>query len=99
MTDSVPTGPGLPDPADAIARDRADLRDARAALTSITGGAAPRTVLAELAQGLAAELAEQFDDLPMWRFTGRVARVGGALGSVLPSRGVQHRLVLARYIS
>ena len=98
-TDPLPTGPAAPDPGDAIARARDDLRDARAALTSITGGAAPRAVLAELAQGLAVELAEQFDDLPMWRFTGRVPRLAGPLGVLLPSRGVQHRLVLARYIS
>ena len=93
------TGPAVPDPGDAIARARRDLRDARAALTTVTGGAAPRAVLAELAHGLAAELAEQFDELPMWRFVGRVSRIGGTLGRIIPARGVAHRLVLARYIS
>jgi len=93
------TGPAVPDPGDAIARARNELRHARAALVTVTGGAAPRAVLAELAQGLAAELAEQFDELPMWRFTGRVPRLGGLLGKLVPSRSVAHRVVLARYLS
>lgn len=95
-SDLTPVPP--PDPSAAIARVRAELRDARAALDGVTGGAPPRAVLAELAHGLAAELASHFDELPMHRFVGRVAR-GGALGALLPRRGVPHRVVLARYLA
>jgi|GEM_PF-3362740 len=84
---------------EAIALAQARLREARAALARVTGGAPPRTVLAELAQGMAAELATYFDELPMRRFTGRVARAPGVLGAVIPGRRVPHRVVLGRYLS
>jgi hypothetical protein len=96
--------PGVPDrdPAaagEAVALAGARLRDARAALMRTTGGAPARAVLAELAQQMAAELAAHFDDLPMHRFTGRVARAPGVLGAVAPGRRVPHRVVLGRYLS
>jgi len=84
---------------EAIALAQARLREARTALARVTGGAPPRTVLAELAQGMAAELATYFDELPMFRFTGRVARAAGVLGAVIPGRRVPHRVVLGRYLS
>ncbi|HET7462719.1 MAG TPA: hypothetical protein VFJ82_15800 [Longimicrobium sp.] len=89
--------PAQAEPAVVAARGR--LGDARAALARVTGGAPPAVVLAELAQQLAAELAPHWDELPGHRFTGRVARVPGVLGTVLPGRRVPHRVVLARYLS
>ncbi|AHG88235.1 hypothetical protein J421_0698 [Gemmatirosa kalamazoonensis] len=56
-------------------------------------------MLAELAQGLAAELATHFDDLPMHPFTGRVPRAPGTWGWLVPPRAVPHRVVLGRYLS
>jgi hypothetical protein len=96
--------PAVPDrrpaePEEAFARAQARLGDARTALARATGGAPPRAVLAELAQQLAAELATHFDELPMHRFTGRVARVPGVLGAVLPGRRVPHRVLLGRYLA
>jgi hypothetical protein len=96
--------PGVPerDPAaaeEAVALAQARLREARTALLHTTGGAPARAVLAELAQQLAAELAFGFDELPMRRFTGRVARARGVLGAVLPGRRIPHRVVMGRYLS
>jgi hypothetical protein len=61
----------------------------------------PRTVLAELVQELASELATFFDELPMTCFWGRVSRVraGAPWRWLVPARRVQHRVVLARYVS
>ncbi|HEX5438054.1 MAG TPA: hypothetical protein VFW98_12890 [Gemmatimonadaceae bacterium] len=80
-----------------MALDR--LRDTRDAMARLTGGAAPAIVLAELAQKLAEELAVHFDELPMHRFVGRVARVASPAGVLLPHQRVPHRLVLGRYLS
>jgi len=94
--------PTAADPAGAehaVALAREQLRDARAALANLTGGAPPAAVLAELAQELAGELALHWDELPGQRFTGRVARVAGVLGAAVPGRRVPHRVVLARYVS
>jgi hypothetical protein len=82
-----------------VALAGAHLPELRAALARATGGAPASLVLAELAQQLAGDLAAHFDDLPMHRFTGRVARLGGVPGAVLPGRRIAHRVVLARYLS
>jgi len=74
------------------------LHEVRAALARVTGGAPASVVLAELAQQLAGDLAPHFDDLPMHRFTGGVARFPGIPGAVLPGRRIPHRVVLARYL-
>ena len=94
---SVPAGPA--EARDAVALAREQLRDARAALAEATGGAPPAAVLAELAQQLAGELALHWDELPGHRFTGRVARLPGVLGAVVPGRRVPHRVVMVRYHS
>lgn len=68
----------------------------RGALAARTGGASPRGILAELAQQLAGDLAGYFDELPMYRFSGRVARDTPLVGRFLP-RSVAHRVLLGRY--
>ncbi|MBV9773437.1 MAG: hypothetical protein JO040_05780 [Gemmatimonadetes bacterium] len=93
------TGGAAPEPEESIDRARVQLREARSALDRLTGGVPTRTVLAELAQELAGELAEHFDDLPMHRFTGHVPRADGAWGWMVPARRVPHRVVLGRYLA
>lgn len=91
--------PELPTTPDVMAVDaRMQLQQTRAALAAATGGVAAAQVLAELAQSLAGELAQHFDELPMHRFTGRVARGGGVAGRLLPRRAVPHRVVMGRYL-
>lgn len=99
MTDApLPAPP--PDDTDeviqAIARARAELRSVRSELERVTGGARPGEVLAELAQSLSAELGAVFDELPMHRFSARIAAGGGLAGNLL-RRTVPHRLLLGRY--
>ncbi|HSU16885.1 hypothetical protein [Longimicrobium sp.] len=100
----MPDEPNLPEPnaadaKEAVALARTQLLDVRTALARVTGGAPAGLVLAELAQQMAGDLAAYFDDLPMHRFTGRVARFPGVFGAVMPGRRIAHRVVLARYLS
>jgi hypothetical protein len=73
-----------------------DLPGLRRQLDSITGGAPARTVLAEVAQSLAADLAVHFDELPMHQFSGMSER-NDWLRWLLPTR-VPHKLLLGRYL-
>jgi hypothetical protein len=75
---------------------RAELQRSRAAMAAATGGVAPARVLVELAQGLASELAQHFDELPMHRFTGFLP--GPRLLRWLTFRRVPHRMVMGRYL-
>jgi hypothetical protein len=100
MTSPVPDERPAPlDSGAAVAAARTQLQRLRDTLSETTGGAPPRAVLAELAQGLAAELAAHFEELPMQTFTGWVPRAAGAWGWMLPPRRVPHRVVLGRYLS
>jgi len=74
-----------------------DLPALRQQVAEITGGARPRAVLAELAQSMASELAQYFEDLPMHPFTGIAARDG--LFRYIAPRIVRHRVLLGRYRS
>jgi hypothetical protein len=80
----------------AIVRARGQLAEVRRALAAATGGASPRSILAELAQELAADLAGYFDELPMHQFSGATDRESGFLRHFLP-RMVPHRVVMGRY--
>lgn len=92
--------PGEPEPVVSAAEVALrTLRDADTALARVTGGAPPRQVMAELARQTAGELAQHFGELPMHRYAGRVARVPGVLGALVPGRRVPHRVVMARYLS
>jgi hypothetical protein len=80
----------------AVGGAREELERIREELTRVTGGAAPGEVLAELAQTLSAELGATFEELPMPRFTGRIA--GGGFAGALLRRRLPHRLLLGRYL-
>jgi hypothetical protein len=76
--------------------EHADLPAIRRQLATITGGAPARTVLAEVAQSLAADLAPYFEELPMHPFGGYTER-SDWLRFLLPGR-VRHRMLLGRYL-
>jgi len=69
----------------------------REKLAAITGGTPPRTVLAELAQSLAADLAAHFDELPMHPFAGYATR-SDWLKWLLP-KVAKHRVLMGRYVN
>lgn len=85
-----------PQPGKLALEARAELQRSRAAMAAATGGVAPARVLVELAQGLASELAQHFDELPMHRFTGFLP--GPRLLRWLTFRRVPHRMVMGRYL-
>lgn len=82
-----------------IARARGALRDTQELHSTVTGGAAPRAILAEVAHGLAAELAGHFDELPMHLFVARVPPSAVPWNRLLPGRRLAHRIVLGRYLT
>jgi hypothetical protein len=75
---------------------RAELQRSQAAMAAATGGVAPARVLVELAQELAGELAQHFDELPMHRFTGFLP--GPRLLRWVTFRRMPHRVVMGRYL-